>query len=273
MPDESPARRAVRQELLRIRDRAGFSSRALAERIGVGRETMRRFDKGVGPIRLSVVADWLDVCGVAGQERELLMARAEHALGQTRPWRELLGPGGAGHLQDPRPEREASLVRNYQPSIMPGLLQTPEYARLVFTQLHTTDVDAALTARLGRQQALTDGRAKFVFLIAERVLYASLGDGRVLAAQLDRLLSLMAFDPVTIGVVPDSAPVIAWHNFIVWTPAGGGDPYVTAELVAGLPGEIVEPADVATFTDLWDRLDVSAAHGEEAARLIRRARG
>ncbi|MEV1295978.1 DUF5753 domain-containing protein [Pseudonocardia sp. NPDC049635] len=256
MVDDSPARRRLRSELIRVRDLAGISARGMARTLGLNRGVVQRFDTGRGMLPLERIEAWLDACAVTGAEREQILGLAERATGETRPWRDLLE--GAGHLQVEVREREAEAlaVHAFQSTVWPGLLQTPEYARLVLTAGHTTDVDGAVAARVARQQVLFDGAVRFSWVVTEHVLRADLGRPDVLAAQLDRVRSLSRLDSVSVFVLPVSAPVLPWHNFLIWTPAQG-DPYVTSELVHG-ELEVHSRADVSVYQALWHTLSEHA---------------
>lgn len=267
MSDESPHRVRLRQELLRARDRAGLSGRQMADRIGVSQGTLWRIEQGRQLASLPRVEAWLDACGLDDDQRRRILDLAELAHGETRPWRELLDM--EGHLQAVSREREqtATLVRNFQPTIVPGLLQTEDYARRVLEAGHTRDVEGAVATRMERQRALREGDTEFMFLIGERALRASMGDELVLPGQRDQLVAAMDLPSVTVGVVPDEAPVLAWHNFIIWEPVDG-DLYVTTELVHGSQ-EIVKAEDALVYVDAWQRLAKSAMFGDLAVELIR----
>jgi len=101
-------------------------------------------------------------CGRRARQRRQLLELAEAAHGETRPWRELLHDD-VTHLQHEAQhrERDAVAVSNYQPTIVPGLLQTPEYARAVLELGRTRDVDAAVATRIERQQLLHEESHRF----------------------------------------------------------------------------------------------------------------
>lgn len=268
MSDESPHRVRLRQELLRARDRAGLSGRQMADRIGVSQGTLWRIEQGHQLASIPRVEAWLDTCDLDPREQRRILDLAELAHGETRPWRELLAV--ATHLQDVAQKREqtATRVRNFQPTIVPGLLQTEDYARRVLELGHTRDVDAALVKRMERRKVLRDASATFEFLIGERALRASLGDGSVMPEQRDRLLAVMAEPTVAVGIVPDSVPVLAWHNFTIWEPVEG-DLYVSTELFHGSQ-DIFDAENAQLYVRAWQRLE-QAAHFDDDARAFLKA--
>lgn len=100
--------------------------------------------------------------------------------------------------------------RSYDPSLIPGLLQTADYARSVLTRysaIHTApkDVEAAVQARMGRQDILTDQGRSFHFLVWEGALRARPCPPAVLSAQLDRIVGRLGPGNVRVGVVPFEA--------------------------------------------------------------------
>lgn len=88
-------------------------------------------------------------------------------------------------------ERNASLVRAYEPTVIPGMLQTPDYARAVLTSgalLHQSprDTEDAVRERMRRQELLYERGRLFRFILWEAVLRAQVCSPDVLIAQLDR---------------------------------------------------------------------------------------
>lgn len=271
MTEPTQVRAQLAKELQRLRDLAGLSGRELSRRTGISQPKISRIDHGQALPSLPEAERWLAECGAATDVHLRVIALVESALGETRPWGDLLD--GHEHLQEMVRERDtaAAVVRNFQPTVIPGLLQTGEYARRILA-LGRTDVAAALAARLDRQQVLHEPGRRFEFVIAEHVLQWSPGPGPAMppGPQLDRLVSLAALESVELAVLPrDAAPVLPWHNFVIREPAGGGPAYVTTELVHGAQ-EITDPASVAVYRSTWARLWDAAAVGRDAIELISR---
>jgi len=179
-----------------------------------------------------------------------------------------------GHIQGLAQGREAGarLVRNCQLAILPGLLQTAEYARLVIPQTDPTgelDHAAAVAQRLERQLILYQEGRRFEFVIGEQVLAWSPGAG-VMPAQLDRLVSVATLAAVELRILPlrrTAGP--AWHSFVHFQPADPADaPYVTTELLHG-GQRITDPGGVATYERAWATLWEAAAAGAEALQIVK----
>lgn len=270
MSEPTRVRFQLAKELLRLRDLRSISGREMGRRLGISQPTMSRIDRGLALPAMAAVERWLDETGADADTADRVRALAEAAHGETRPWADLLTD--RTHLQD-QPHRrnaDAVLVRNFQPTVIPGLLQTAAYARRIL-ELGRTDVASALAARLRNQQVLHEAGRRFEFLLAEHVLGWSPGPG-ALPGQMDHLASLPTLGTVEIAIVPATAPVgIAWHNFVWRRPADGDSPSVSTELVHGAQ-EISEPASVAVYEQLWERLRAAAVGGEAATAMIRAAR-
>lgn len=273
----NPRRDRLRAELARLRALSGLGGRPMADRLGVKQATISRIERGVTLPSMPNVRGWLDAVVAAGVEidqihRERVLELAEALHGETQPWGELLA--AAGHTQGHFLQREqlARRTQNWQPTVVPGLLQTPEYARAILSIGRTRDVEEAVAKRIERQQVLqSPGQRRFEFLIAEAVLHWPVGGGHVLEAQRDRIVTLARLEVVEIAIVPTVAVVAAaWHNFTLWTPEDGSR-YVTTELVHGAQ-EISDEPTVMLYDELWAKLWSVAVRGDEATDLIRSIR-
>lgn len=270
MAEPSRVRTLLVKELLRVRDLAGLSGREMARRLGISQPKMSRIDRGLSLPSMPLVERWLAEGNANEDTRERILALAEAAHGETRPWGDLLD--GRDHLQDEARERTAAarLIRNFQPTVIPGLLQTAEYTRSVLALGKTTDRAAALAARLERQQVLHEPGRRFEFVISEQVLRWAPGP-QALAGQIDRLLSLMTLESVEVAVLESSAAVVVpWHNFIIREPADGSPSYVTTELFHGAQ-KINDTDSVAVYLKAWKQLWQAAVTADKATALLRAA--
>jgi transcriptional regulator with XRE-family HTH domain len=221
---------------------------------------------------------WADAADADAGTTARLLEWTEAALTELRSWQEELRSGLASKQQRiARTEQAASSVRVYT-IVVPGLLQTAEYARRVFTSGEgldpgvVRDIPAAVTARLERQQALYQPGKHFEFVIPEAALRWRPGpDGaRVLAAQIDRVAALSTLESVTFGIIPWTADAyaLAPNEFvIVGDPARDEDVEVVIETVTR-EIHIRDAAQIAVYVDLWQRLCADAVFGDEARALL-----
>lgn len=258
----------LRAELVRLRLHASIAGRLMGSKIAASQGTVYRIEHGETLPSMRHVALWLDAVGADQVTRDRVTDLAEAVHAEVRGWGELLNEEGHSQREARQQEAVALRVRNYQPTVVPGLLQTPEYARALFSIGRTRDVEAAVAARVARQQVLYEPGREFTFLIAEVVLRWPLGGKQVLAAQRDRIVSLAKLDGVDVGVLPATMTQAAvWNNFILWDTDDVEDRLVTAELVDG-EYEVRQPDRVELYEQVWDRLWTAAAVGDDAVALI-----
>ena len=262
--DETRKRLAL--ELRRLRDLTGLSGRQLGRRIAVSQPMMSRFDRGESLPRMPVVRRWLDECDADDETRARVLELALRAHGEHKRWSELLAD--ESHLQGRERDYDvaADRIQNFQPTVLPGLLQTASYAQAAL-RLGRTDMPAAVAERLRRQELLDEPGRRFEFVIAERLLRWQPGPG-ALAGQADRLLTLADRESIDIAVLPDdtSPGILAWHNFVIRRSAENGA-WVATELLHGAQ-EIRDPESVRLYEHVWTTLSAAAVHGGDALSLI-----
>lgn len=244
----------------------------MAELLGVSQATISRIDHGDGPVPTAQqIQIWLDATDAGETERERIAALVAAAHNETAPWPELLDKHH-GNLQNEAAEWESASVRvrNFQPTVVAGLLQTIPYTRALLPLTDLTgqiDHDATLAGRLERQQTLYQSGRVFEFLIAEPVLSWSPGEA-VMPGQRDRIAQLAELPTVRIAVLPLTAAVATpWHGFNLYDYRDGSAS-VFLELIHGAE-KVTDPADVGIYKQLWDRLWAASVSGEDAVALIR----
>ena len=186
LPGEPRAQRGqLGAELRRVRMLAGLSGRQLARAAGLSQSAVSRAERGESVLSLPEVTAWADAAGVSGDRRAVLLALAEAAVNEVATFRLRLR-GGLAAAQESVGDLEASarVVRNFQPGIIPGLLQTADYARRIMALAdtgHDGGLAAAVAARLARQQALHDPARSFEFVMTEAALRYRPGAPDILA--------------------------------------------------------------------------------------------
>src|SRR2546421_8046171 len=227
-------RRRLAAELVRLREEAGLSGRELARQIGISQSKVSRIEAGTTMPSMPEVTAWAEAVGTNVSTRNRLRSLTEAAFVELHSWRSLLRD--RPHLQDDigRREAAASPVHTFQPYIVPGLLQTADYAARVFSMFQIPyaegDVAAAVAGRLNRQTALQRG-GRFEFLVTESALRWCPIPRRLFVAQLERIHQVSTFESVSIGVIPlDTAAVAAIPpGFVIY--GEDDDAYLTVETV------------------------------------------
>ncbi len=163
-------------------------------------------------------------------------------------------------------EAQMSTLRLFQPALVPGLLQTPEYIRAILKR-HNLSEDAltrTINGRLERQAILYDNAKSLRFVITEPVLRWRIVPAQMMAAQLDRIASISRLPHVDIRVVPLAIQQqdIASHAFVI-----RDDRMVTIETVHA---EVVvtDPRDVSLYVDKFERFEQVALAGADMRNLI-----
>ncbi|SOB84227.1 helix-turn-helix domain-containing protein [Streptomyces sp. 1331.2] len=273
MSDFQRAREALGVRLHQLRDDAGLTGRALAARLGWPHSKISKLENGRQTATPHDLTAWAEATGhpsVAGSlQSDLAMLETHY-----RSWRRRLANGHQPAQQEAgSEERGACVVRAYEPNVVPGLLQTPEYARhvlLASAALHQSpqDTDDAVRERMRRQELLYVPGRRFQFILWEGALRARICPPDVLASQLDRLSGLVGLDTVSISIIPFLAdlPLTLRHGFWIHDQS-----YVTVETInAAL--HLDDHADVSLYLRAWGMYEQAAVTGAEARRILVSAR-
>jgi hypothetical protein len=169
-------------------------------------------------------------------------------------------------------ERRATVMRIYEALIVPGLLQTEEYARALLTAGQVVkDVDAAVAARMKRQAVLTREDPPLLWaLLNQSILDQPVGGPEVMRAQLARLLEVSGLPNVVIRVVPRSlgAHVGLDGSFTITTVDEGDVAYM--EAVGG--GRLsLDRAEIRRYGVRYDRIGADALSRDSTRSLIEQA--
>ncbi len=166
-------------------------------------------------------------------------------------------------------EAKATILRWWEPLLIPGLLQTEDYARAVLSTWRRDspdEVEAKVAIRLGRQSVLAS--ADFRVLLDESVLHRRIGAPEVMAMQLEHLLTMGARPNITIQVIPGAAGAYAGLTgaFAV-AEVPGESP--TAYLETGVQGITVrDPTLVSSAARMFDDLRDEALSRSRSLELI-----
>lgn len=270
--DTNPRRRLA-EELRRLRLSAGLTGEELGEAIGASQPKISKIELAKQSVRVDDVDAWARTCGVDDQRRQELLKLAEDALLQASTWRREHRAGlRAKQLQAAELEGRATRIREYPPGLIPGLVQTSDYAAAVlrFADLsRQRDVAAAVAARMDRQRILYAEDTDIELLIDEAILYwRPEGSRSVLAAQLDRLIQLTSTAPMRLGIVPlgaQSAPPPV-NGFVIFDLPDDEHIVLVETFAAELRHD--DPRDVAIYEELFESLTNAALFGDEARELL-----
>jgi len=211
MPDlggQSVRRRRLAAELRRLRERTGLTGDQVAERLGWSGSKISRIELNRIGVKLADLNKLLDLYGVSPAHRADLEALAQESS-QPRRLESAVSGLPADYTDYLSAENEARSIWNWDPFVIPGLLQTEAYARAVHIafqslfRLPPGDAERRIDLRRVRQQLLTrDPPPDLSVVIDESVLYRRFGDKVVMREQLLRLAEVSHLPNVQIQVFP-----------------------------------------------------------------------
>ncbi|TFE49010.1 XRE family transcriptional regulator [Streptomyces sp. ICN441] len=271
--DYQTARVALGARLRELRTETGLSGKDFADRLGWQPSKVSRLEHGKQTATEADLEAWAAAVGAPEQTGDL-KSRLRGLESQQRSWRRQLA---AGHrpVQDRYvvEYRRTATARGYEATVIPGLFQTPGYARHLLLQNadlmgSPRDTDEAVAARMRRQEVLYEAGKLFRVLVWEGALHALICPHDVMAGQLDRLVGLIGMSTVELGIVPLGAPLTLTpkHGFWIFDEERVVIETINTEL------QYDSADDLALYGRVWDRLDAGAAYGPKAHRLIARAR-
>ncbi|MFD8455171.1 helix-turn-helix domain-containing protein [Streptomyces antimycoticus] len=258
--------RALGRQIKVLRERAGLKQKELGERLGYAEETISAVERGrriPQPELLEAADDLLGAGGVLKAakedvERAKVKARVRHPT-----W-----------FRDyARLEAEAVELHYYGALALPGLLQTEEHARAVFTcrqpLLDEVTVDLRVEARLARQEGLSTWPPPHTtFVIEESVLQRPIGGTVVHQAQLEQLIRVSRFRNVELQVMPTNRPEhpSLGGPFTLLTPKGR--PQVAYLEVQNVSRLVTDPDEVRMLAARYGSIRAQALTPCESRTLI-----
>jgi transcriptional regulator with XRE-family HTH domain len=201
------AREALGIRLRELRRDARLTGRQLAELNGWHPSKISKVEGGKQTPDEADLEAWASGCGKPGLAGELI-ASLRTLESHYVEHRRLFSTGmSAQQRAFSELEDQTAVVRNFENVFVPGLLQTPEYARYrlaegVAYDGAPDDIDEAVGVRMQRQQILYRSGKRFVFVITEAVLRYRLCPPDVMLGQLDRLVALSTMPTRTSSIEP-----------------------------------------------------------------------
>jgi transcriptional regulator with XRE-family HTH domain len=208
----SPAvqRRRLRAELRRARLDAGLTQEQVASAMDWSLSKLIRIENGTVGISTNDLKAVLTHYKIADESRVaefLAMSRASRERSWWSSYRDAASPR---LLQLIEYEAASSIIRLFQPLLIPGLLQTEEYARTMISmftgQASASQVNTFTEIRMKRQQLLRRSGAPLMFFIMdEAAVRRHIGGKEAMQRQIQRLLDVSDMANVTIEIIPFSA--------------------------------------------------------------------
>jgi transcriptional regulator with XRE-family HTH domain len=250
----------------------GLTVEQVAERLLCSASKVSRMETGQRGATLRDVRDLCDLYGISSAgERDRLMALAREGK-QQGWWQSQDFPDDYGRYVDY--EQEATAIRTYQSTIVPGLLQTPEYVREM-SNVAVPEVSAETANEFVEVKERRQARLAAVpplslsVILDEAVLHRVVGGPAVMGAQLERMIEATRIHSVTIQVIPYIAGAHPAMDS-TFTILDLTDPVPSVVYVEGLVGRIYleRPQEIARYEYVFDRLKALALSPQDSAELI-----
>ncbi|MEU3185072.1 helix-turn-helix transcriptional regulator [Streptomyces sp. NPDC006923] len=251
-----------------LRAASGKEAKAVARGAVMSASKLSKIETGKFSPSTDDVDRILTAIGVSHDVKSEYMDAARAAATEATAWR-LIQRAGLHKAQRQLKAVDArmSRLRLFQPALVPGLLQTPEYMRAVLSrhqELSETTVRETVTARLERQAVLYDESKALRFVITEPVLRWLIVPPLVMAGQLDRLISVSRLPHLDVRVVPLSGRQhdIPNHAFVIRDDRAVTVETVHAELI------VTDPRDVALYVAKFDGFAATALYGDAMREVL-----
>ncbi|WP_328489359.1 helix-turn-helix domain-containing protein [Streptomyces zaomyceticus] len=265
-PETSDSLKALGEVVKAFRRRAGLTQEAFAPLVGYSVPTVASIEQGrrLPPVAFVERAEEvLDAFGtIRGAAKHV--ARKPGLAKWFRQWAKL--------------EQQAATLYTYENRLVPGLLQTPAYAKTLFDEqipaLGDDEIEALLAARIERMKLLTDRpHTIYSFIIDEHVLSRQTGGPEVMREQASHILDTCTRRNIDIQIMPHSRGHHAGLNgplCLLETPENRWFAYCEGQETGQF---IPDPKVVSILQKRYARMRAQALSFEESASLLREMRG
>ena len=270
--DGSPQRLRIGAELRRLREVAQLSGEQVARTLGWSQPKISRIEAGRTAFTVKDVAGLLAIYGVTDDVRaELLGATAE----DTGEGSWIVRAGGLPRRQGSIASLESvtTRIRHHQPIVIPGLLQTYDYARAVAAAFGASDPDGVAVARMRRQEMLKADKAPLYEVVLDaRALLLGVGDVDLIRSQLRALADRAESLPrLALRIIPLGAPVSAFatSGFTIYDFRVAESPRVA--WIETLAGDVYFSLaeDIERYSSLFESLQKVALTPESSVGYLR----
>jgi len=271
-------RRQLMAEMKRLRDTAGLSQEAVADRLDWHPTKIMRIETGRTSPHPNDVRLMLEVYGIADQDQVsalVKLARDARQRGWWYSYRDVLLNRYDFFIGL---ESEAASIRDFELAMMPGLLQTDDYARAVINsgplELGADDVERLVQVRMTRQGVLAkEDRPQLWVILDESVIRRVIGGPAVMHAQLEHLIAVAQQGKTTIQVVQYGSgphPGLA-GPFVIFGFAEVSEPEIVYLETVGGNLYVDKPQEVRLFATAFDHLRAVALSPGDTRAMLRAA--
>ena len=268
--------RRVGTELRRLREAAGVTTAQAAELLSCSPAKISRIENGIVSVRVVDLRLLLDRYGDDDTEHRAYLerlARDSNKRGWWQDYGDTIPPHYADFIGL---ETDASYIKTWEPTAVPGLLQTPEYARAIMlanpAMISPDKLENFINIRSERQARLEQGTdARFDAVIWEAALITTVGSDEIQRGQLARLLELMDRPNISVQILPLEAGGQASMSGSFVTFSFGSERSVSTVFVENLTSSqyLEMDQELRGYTLVFDALRSAALSPTASATRIR----
>ena len=274
-------RRRLAAELRKLREQTEHSVTDVAKQLDWQASRISRLENRQSGITAPDLRKLLDLYQIEDQDQRVYLAELARRVNERGWWQKYSGEIITGLADLISLEEEARTIRAYEQELMPGLLQTPEYAQAVFRAgwpLNTAEqVKHKVEIRVERQQVLTrpdPPPPRFSVVLGEGVLRRPVGGREVMLRQLEALMRLPQDHPnVTIQVLPfDAGAHPAMVGAFTMLTFPDADDIGVVHLESATSGLFLEePEEIWVYDEIWSTLLANALSPDDSQAFLRTA--
>ncbi len=261
---------ALGVRLRELRKDAGLSGRALAAATGQHFTRVSKIEHGVQAPADEDIRVWCRACGAEDQIADLIATAhaVESAYLEFRRQARAGMKRVVGAHTIPRYEG-TKLFRIYEHNVIPGLFQTEAYSAAMLSFWIRfldvpNDIEAAVAARTERQRVIYHGGRRFVVVLEEQALRTRFGTAETQEGQLRRLLEVMSWPAVSLGIIPLMTERVAVGSTGFWI----FDDSLVALETPTASIEVTRPQEIELYARMFEHLKAPAVYGKPARALI-----
>ncbi len=263
------------QQLRALRESTGMTLRQAGEYLQRDPSMVSRFETAEYPIRRGDVLALLDLYGVSEERIREGLLRLSDDVWRKGWWEGYANTVDRQYIDMPWLEARAERLRTYEAMLVPGLLQTREYAETLIRNAAAADtpeeqIGRMVELRMTRQQVLGgEAPASFAAVVDESVLRRVIGGPELMRSQHTKLLEIAERPNVEVRVLPLRRGAHAGLDGAFWL-FEMPDPYPDVAYVDNLAGAVYveEDAAVDRFRQAYHQLSAMAIWGMESAAVI-----
>jgi transcriptional regulator with XRE-family HTH domain len=271
-------RRRLAAELRGLREQSGLSVTEAARRLDWQASRISRIENRQSGITAPELRKLLDLYGTDDQQYRVRLAELARRVNERGWWQKYAGLIGGDYADLISLEAETRAIRAYEQELVPGLLQTPEYAYAVIRASRPTDtaeeVKRRVEIRMERQEILTRPEPpppRFNLVLSEAALRRPVGGYDVMRAQLEYLVQPRDRANVTIQVLPFDAgvhPAMVGPFSVMTFPDPDDLGVVGVENAIGTLF-LEDPYELRAYEELWNALQASALSPDDSQTFLR----